>query len=364
MPGGGVEDLIAKKLLGRDISKDLAKRGMPEFKKEDNASLADVVKSVDFKQFLNNQLGRSNDPNATLEEDPLKFLAAYLQAKKSENTQALEAYDPTSPDEGFLTSLGKQAKFMASNPSLISTGLAESLPSMGEAGIIAKGLGAVTKLPIATRMGLGEGAVAGMSASQAIKDQQEGKTLSPGQQLAVGVDMALTTMFSRLGGAVANKLNVGDIDELFAREAAGELTQAEAQALVRSKIGSALKAGAIESGVEEMPQSAVDQITQNIATGRPWDENLPASIVQGGMTAFPAGAGAGYLEQRKINSLADEPERQAKLAQKQEQLNQEKAERDKKQLAANRKIDTQENSRQKAYRELAISMGLPSSDIL
>jgi len=292
----------------------------------DNPNLPNI--SLEIAKYVQNKFGLAPDNN-----DVLKGVSEYLQLLKSKGTQEIEAFNPTNPEDSILTRAADKASYMLRNPSTISTGLAETVGPMGEAGIMARAL-KPTKLSLANRLAAGEAGTAGLSTAQAIRDEQGGKPLTASQYVAVAANMILTGVATIAGGAAAKYLRVGDIDEILAGEMAGQITSRVAEKEIASRIGAALKSSAIEAGVEELPQSVVDQISFNVATGKPAFEGVPEAGVQGFLTASPLGAGAGAYQQHKINQriLGEEEYNKTKSQQKDWQ---------EKQAKVNEKIDTQ-----------------------
>ena len=313
-PSKSIQELVAKQLL-KITNFSVSNPNLPNI-------------SLDIAKYVQDKFGLAPDNN-----DVLKGVSEYLQSLKSKGTQELEAYSPTNPEDSIFKRAADKAAYMATNPSTISTGLAETVGPMGEAGIFAKAL-KPTNLSLGSRLAAGEAGVAGLSTAQAIRDQQEGKPLTPGQHVAVAANMVLTGLFSKAGGAAANYLGVGDLDAIFAQEMAGQISSKVAQKEIASRVGAALKSGAVESGVEELPQSVVDQISLNVATGKPAFENVPEAGVEGALTAFPLGSAAGAYQQQKINQrILGEAEYKKSKTEKEDWQN--------KQDKVNEKIDTQ-----------------------
>ena len=221
-----------------------------------------------------------------------KELSEYFQKAKTPETQAAEA--TTRNAKGFLNTAGAYLQ----NPSAIYTGVGESLPSMVGGAGIGKTLAAKGVEPLLAAS-IGEGTIGAASTAQAISDQQGGKAPTLGQGAAALASGVLTAAFGQLGGKVAQKLGVEDIDKLFVAGATKEGAPVAA-----SKIVAAIKGAISESTFEELPQSMQDQVMQNLATGKPWDDGVAEAGASGFMTALPAGAIAGAYGQHKENKAA------------------------------------------------------------
>jgi hypothetical protein len=213
----------------------------------------------------------------------------YLQGLKSAETQLAE--QKVQEAQGFLPTLGAYAQ----NPSAILTGFGESVPAMVGGAGIARGL-IKQGAPILTSAAIGEGSVGSMLTAEQIREAQGGEDLSAAQRAISIVSGILTGGLGVLGGKVAQKLGVADIDVLLAAQKSGNITPE-----MGSKVSAALKGAIAESVFEELPQSIQEQISQNLATGRPWDEGVGEAAASGLAVAAIPGAGAGYIGQARTN---------------------------------------------------------------
>ena len=234
------------------------------------------------------------DPNTT--QKVLSDL--YSPAQQQANRNVEEA-------EGFVDTV----KAYADNPSGIYHQVVETFPSMlGGAGVGRKLVeGAVKVAPklmakvspkLAGVLGgaLGEGGVGGGGMAEQIRQQNEDKTLTGKQALAAVGAGAGTSIFGLVGGRIAQKLGLTDIDTLMASGFADDVVRKKGAAEVAKRI----VGGGISEGVfEELPQSVQETMWQNAATGKPLMEGVPesaaSSIVLGGVM----GAGANLLPQRQ-----------------------------------------------------------------
>lgn len=173
------------------------------------------------------------------------------------------------------------------NPSTIYHSAVESAASLLPAGAIARG--ALTLLPRiggAVAAGIGEGAVsAGQTAEQVRQETANG--LLTGQQSALaGASGVLTGLIGGVAGKIANRLGIGDIDQLVAgvQQAGPKAQKSLARAL--------MEGFATEGVLQELPQSAQEQIAQNVALGKPWDEGVGNAAAMGALAGGAMGAGA------------------------------------------------------------------------
>lgn len=208
-----------------------------------------------------------------------------LQEMKSPEQQAAER--AVSEAQGVIPLI----KAAGSNPSSISNAIAQSVPLMlGSAGIARGVLSVAPKVGAVVAGGIGEGAIsAGAGAERARQESQTGELT--GQQAGIAVvSGALTGVLGVLGGKVAQKLGIGDIDTLLA----GGVNPAQKGRLLTSVI----KSGLAEATFEELPQSMQEQIASNLSSGKPWDEGVAEAGAMGAITALPLGGAAGYSTYR------------------------------------------------------------------
>jgi len=124
--------------------------------------------------------------------------------------------------------------------------------------------------------------------------------------LAAGAGTAAIGVAS---GKIGQKFGIGDVDTAIAARFSG----------LKGKVGTdpsmsllqGLKTALKEGLLEEMPQSAQEQVFSNLAMGKPWDEGVPEAAAQG-LVAGLATAG-GYSAsvaalQKTSKSLAGKPQ--------------------------------------------------------
>jgi len=209
--------------------------------------------------------------------------------------------------EGFLGALGEAAR----SPRFLAGQVAQALPGTLLGGLAARGaMGAVmgAERLAATRAaaaagdaaargallkagavagGIGEGAItAGQQMSQTGYDVDPLK--AAGTALGAG---AVTLLIGTTSGRLANRLGLPDLDAAIAVGTRGNPARKPASTIAR-RVG----LGAPQEGAEEMLQSGQEQVWQNLANDRPWDEGvgqaaavgaLVGGAMSGGFNAMP-----------------------------------------------------------------------------
>ena len=245
--------------------------------------------------------------------DP-KGTKEFMQEWKSPEQQAAER--KVQEAQGFTDTITTALQ----NPSSISNVIAESLPSMiGGAAIGKKVLGAGAAKVLspaalggstpgwltglagenagAIAAGIGEGAVSAGSTAEQARQGNESGFLTPQQAAVSALSGTLTGALGVLGGKVAGKLGIDDVDVLMT----GGVSQAEKGSILAAAIKGALS----ESVFEELPQSMQEQIAANINSGKPWDEGVAEAGAMGVLAAVPMGGGAAGLGRYgKNNNIA------------------------------------------------------------
>jgi len=193
--------------------------------------------------------------------------------------------------KGFWPTVAKAV----SNPSTIIHSALESLPVMGAGGVVARGLlKAAPKVAPVVAGGVGEGTVtAGQNVEQVRQMTPDGR-LTPEQAILIAGSGFLTGAVGVAGGKLAKRLGIADVDTLLA----GSGAQARKELLATGKKGIArrLVEGGLAEGVfEELPQSSQEQIAQNLALGKPWNEGVPEAGAMGMLTGAVMGAGANVV---------------------------------------------------------------------
>ncbi|WAC72062.1 PLxRFG domain-containing protein [Roseateles sp. SL47] len=196
------------------------------------------------------------------------------------------------------------------NPSTIAHAIAESAPSLLGAGGIARGAMAVApRLAGAAAAGLGEGVLSAGQTAEQVR-QESGDGLLTGEQVGISAASgALTGLLGTVAGKVANRLGIGDVNQLVAgvRNAGPEVEKGVVRKL--------MEGFASEGVLQEFPQSAQEQIAQNVALGKPWDEGVANAATMGALAGGAMGAAAapfGHQATQAAKGTAAAPAEQAK----------------------------------------------------
>jgi hypothetical protein len=185
------------------------------------------------------------------------------------------------------------------NPSLIANAVTESVAPMLAGGVAARGLMAGTRLGqmgakgAAAAGAIGEGTMMAGSQASAIRQETDDGLLTPTQAGAAVATGLAGTLFGYLGGRVAQRFGLGDVDTMLARGANPQQVASEIAALPAKSIPRQVVEGAISEGfLEELPQSISEQIIQNLALGKPWSEGVEDAAVMGTLAGMAMGGGA------------------------------------------------------------------------
>lgn len=260
---------LARRVLG-DSAVSLVKGaiGVPEAA----VGIADLVTGGRAGQAAESVGFRPKEARAILDE----FYSPEQRAANAEVQQA----------EGFIDT----ATAAIQNPSTIAQAVVESAPSLLPAGAVARGvMKAAPKVGGAVAAGLGEGVVsAGQTAAQVRQESADG--LLSGEQSAIAATSgALTGVLGAVAGKVANRLGIGDLNQLIAgvRTAGPEARKGVVRSIVEGF--------ATEGVLQELPQSAQEQVAQNLALGRPWDEGVGNAAAMGALAGGAMGGVAGPM---------------------------------------------------------------------
>jgi hypothetical protein len=219
-------------------------------------------------------------------KDTKQILDQYLTPEQqAANAEVLQA-------EGF----GNTLSALADNPSAIKQFLAESLPSMLAGGVIGKG---VAKLaPAISTLGagaIGEGLVMAGANAEQIRQQTEDGLLTGKQAALAALTAPLGAAVSRVGGRLANKLGVDDIEQAAVREGLKETG--------RNKLSAAVLTGGIEA-LEEGAQTAGETALSNVALGKEWDEGMGNAVAIGAVTGAALGGPLGLASGQDVDVSA------------------------------------------------------------
>ena len=250
--------------------------------------------------------GTSTDARNALQ----KLKSTELQSQEKKVSQIFN-------DEGFIAGF----KEAVTSPSVLVGTVVESLPSMfAGAGIGrtlykagSKALGAEmvgAELPgyLTRKFGdkiapilagaLGEGAISGGSNAESTRQQNESGFLTPQQSALATLSGLFTSFFGLLGGKIANKLNIGDMDTMLIK-GTNKISQESVTKAQKSIIRKALEGAFVESTLEELPQSLQEQALQNIAQGKDFRDGLAEAGTMGFLTGGILGGGAAAISSNK-----------------------------------------------------------------
>ncbi|EMH6926760.1 PLxRFG domain-containing protein [Pseudomonas aeruginosa] len=183
------------------------------------------------------------------------------------------------------------------NPSMVVNTVAESLPSMLAGGAVGRGVRALAPAlaPVAAGAA-GEGAVMAGQQAEQIRQETDDGLLTPAQSGAAVATGVLGSLFSLAGGSLAKKLGIGDADTLLAGGANPGQLVSELASMPAKSIPRKVIEGAISEGfLEELPQSASEQVLQNLALGRDWASGLDEVMVMGTLAGMAMGGPAAVL---------------------------------------------------------------------
>ena len=213
--------------------------------------------------------------------------------------------------KGFFPTIGA----MLRNPSTIAQQAIESSPTMLPGAGVARGamwlgLGAAEKaavmaLPAAERAAavatlskvgpvaggaIGEGATAAGQNAEQVRQEDPNGTLTPMQSAILAASGVLTGGISRAVGGLAEKLGIGHLETMLAQGHLGTATAAGAAAGAKKGLVRKTAEGAGTEGMQEVLQSYQEQVGQNLAQGKPWDQGAAEAAAQGGMAGGLMGA--------------------------------------------------------------------------
>ncbi len=193
--------------------------------------------------------------------------------------------------------VGGTLQALAENPSTIAHGIIETLPSMGAGGAIARGAGLVSKVSPVIRGAIGEGAITAGQTAEQVRQETPGGTLTPEQAALAAASGGLTGALGAASGGVAQKLGLPNLETWMAGGGTGT---------ARGRLARAGGAALTEGVLEEAPQSFQEQVAQNLATGKPWDEGAVEGAVQGGVLGAVMGGALGGISKGEKPKITPE----------------------------------------------------------
>lgn len=215
---------------------------------------------------------------------------------------------------------GDVASAIARNPSLLLNMAAESAPSMlagggvarklmglGARGVAASEAGPVLPGYLERQFGDRAGAVAGGAGEGMITagqnmDQTDRSADPQRAALAALAAGGITGGIGYGAGRLANRMGLGDVDELLIGNHAGANP---AGGMARRPFYQRIPTGMFTEGVmEELPQSMQEQAWQNYAEGKPIGDNVLRSGVEGMLTGGLMGGAANVRRAQMAQQLA------------------------------------------------------------
>ncbi|HEJ4702260.1 PLxRFG domain-containing protein [Pseudomonas aeruginosa] len=265
----------------RDLGLSVAKGviGVPEAA----VGLADIPTEGRVGKFLENQDGM------------LGFRPR--EAKDFLNDLHTDQYKQQQQDFQDADGVVDKTLHAVQNPSTVVNTVAESLPSMLAGGAVGRGVRALAPAlaPVAAGAA-GEGAVMAGQQAEQIRQETDDGLLTPAQSGAAVATGGSGSLFALAGGSLAKKLGIGDADTLLAGGANPGQLVSELASMPAKSIPRKVIEGAISEGfLEELPQSASEQVLQNLALGRDWASGLDEAMVMGTLAGMAMGGPAAVL---------------------------------------------------------------------
>lgn len=237
--------------------------------------------------LTNGDVGRTAEDLGFRPKEAKEYLdTLYSDQQKAANAEVDQA-------KGFLPTVGA----MVQNPSTIAHAALESAPSMLPGAAVARGImkAAPTVGPIAAGA-IGEGVVAGGLSAEQVRQQDPNGTLTNEQSAILAGSGGLTGAIGFGSGKLANKLGIGELSTMLAAGRLGAVGQDAIEAGAKKGIMRKIGEGALVEGVlQELPQSYQEQVAQNLAQGKPWDEGAAEAGAQGMLAGGLMGAVGGPL---------------------------------------------------------------------
>lgn len=200
------------------------------------------------------------------------------------------------------------------NPSAVVSQAVESAPTIVSGGLVSRGLmkaipSLAAKAEGAVAAGaIGEGATAAGQNAEQVRQEDPNGTLTPGQSAILAASGALTGIIGMGAGQLANKLGIGELSTMMAAGRLGAVGEQAIATGARKGIARKIGEGALVEGVgQELPQSYQEQVAQNLAQGKPWDEGAAEAGAQGMLAGGLMGAVAGPLHGHEEHAPAAAP---------------------------------------------------------
>ena len=226
-----------------------------------------------------------------------------LEAKQKELSKGYspaqqEALKKVEEAKGF----GGTLEALYHHPSVALSTLGESIPEMVVMGGIGKAAKAAKLVKsTAAAAGLGEGLVTAGGAAEQTREQAADKLLSgKGAVGAVAAGVG-TGLLGVLGSKLTTAMGGTDIETALIGGARRQAIEANGEVAKSPGFFKKMLVSAFGEGVlEEMPQSAQEQMWSNYSTDKPLLEGVPESAAQGLATGAVGGAGISAIQGKDI----------------------------------------------------------------
>src|SRR3990167_7622573 len=201
--------------------------------------------------------------------------------------------------KSILDSFYSQQQQQANRSLAEAKGVVESLPTMLLGAGVARGLVRVGA-PVLGAAAAGEGAVSAGLAAEGMRGESDTGTLTPKQAALAVASGVGTGALGFLGGRIAERLGIADIDTLLA----GAVKDRTA----RTNLVKGVVFGAVQEGfLEELPQSVQEQVLQNIAQNRPWEDGIDQAAVLGAIAGAVMGGGGQVVNAARPTARPSSP---------------------------------------------------------
>lgn len=222
---------------------------------------------------------------------------AALDAEMS--PQALAQRKEVEDAQGFAGTAGAVLR----NPAYAAGAIIESVPQMVAGGVAGRGIAAGARLAGATpglagALGTGTGEGLAAAGQQAAQITQRTGDLTASQTGLALLSGGMTGLLGAAGARVGRALGIGDIDAALAGQGGADVA--------KSLVNRALAGTGVES-LEELSQSAQQQVLTNLATGRPAMEGVANAAGQGAVLGGVMGGGVNLASRPTVNTPAEQP---------------------------------------------------------
>jgi hypothetical protein len=262
-----------------------------------------------------------------------KFITGFQSATSQTQQQEVEAA------QGFINTF----KALVVNPLAITDSVMQSLPNLAATGgaggamyrmimetaakdAAAQGLKGMAAQRFITnkvkdsvpQVALAASAAEGAITSGSIAEQASREGRSWGQYVAPALAAGLgTAAIGAVSGKVGRALGIDDVETAIAAKVAG-VKGANNNIVKDPYVKSLFKTMTKEGLLEELPQSAQEQIFTNLATGRPWDEGVGKASAQGLVVGAAQAGGHVTVAKalQRVGRLVEEQVQEMKLAEK------------------------------------------------